>query len=490
MPRLRYIRRVLLTITNTREPATDLGYLLHKNPARPQAKTLAFGDAHVFYPEAGDSRCTAALMLEVDPIALVRGKAGGPQASPSFALGQYVNDRPYASGSFLSVAIAQTYGSALGGRCKDRPDLPDTPLPLSATVYGLPCRGGEKFLRGLFGPLGYAVAAERLPLDKKFPQWGEGRYFHVTLAATTRLSDLLGHLYVLVPVLDDSKHYYVGEAEVDKLLRHGEGWLAAHPLRDEVTRRYLKRRSSLVRRALEMLTVDDPPAEDEPDEDVVEAAAVPPRGPSAHDVRLDAVAALLTEHRARRVLDLGCGEGRLLRRLLDEKQFEQIVGVDVSTRSLELAEDRLRLDRMPEAKRGRLTLLQGALTYRDARLEAGGIAGPDGFDAAALVEVIEHLDPPRLASLERVVFGHMRPPVVIVTTPNVEYNSLLPTLPAGERRHRDHRFEWTRGEFAAWCEAVGGRFGYATQIRGVGPSDEEAGSLSQLCVFERTGGAK
>ena len=231
MPRLCYIRRVLLTITNTREPAGDLGYLLHKNPARPQAKPLAFGDAHVFYPEAGASRCTATLMLEVDPIALIRGRAGGgPQASPSFALGQYVNDRPYASGSFLSVALAQVYGSALGGRCKDRPELPDAPLPLSATVYGLPCRGGETFLRGLFEPLGYAVTAERLPLDDQFPQWGEGRYFHVTLAATTKLSDLLGHLYVLVPVLDDNKHYYVGEAEVDKLLRHGEGWLAGHAL--------------------------------------------------------------------------------------------------------------------------------------------------------------------------------------------------------------------------------------------------------------------
>ena len=155
-------------------------------------------------------------------------------------MGQYVNDRPYAAGSFLSVAVAQVYGSALGGRCKERPALAEAPLPLTAAVHGLPGRGGETLIRNLFEPLGYAVSAREIPLDPAFPEWGAGRYFDVTLTATTRLCDLLGHLYVLMPVLDDQKHYFVGEEEVDKLLRHGAGWLADHPLRDEITRRYLR----------------------------------------------------------------------------------------------------------------------------------------------------------------------------------------------------------------------------------------------------------
>ena len=482
---------MLLTLSTTHRPATDLGYLLHKNPARPQSKPLAFGVAHVFYPEAGEGRCEAALMLEVDPVALVRGRGGrggrGAQALPSFALSQYVNDRPYAAGSFLSVALAQVYGSALAGRCRERPGLAGAAIPLTATVHGLPCRGGEAFLRGLFEPLGYAVTADRLPLDPRFPEWGEGRYFDVTLAATVRLAELLAHLYVLVPVLDDQKHYYVGGDEVDKLLRRGESWLAGHPLREEVARRYLKRRGSLVRRAMETLTADDPPA-GEDDEGIEEAEAGPT--PRVHDARLDAVAAVLKEKGCRAVADLGCGEGRLLRRLLGEPQFERVVGLDVSSRALEVAEDRLKPDRMPEARRRRLTLAQGALTYRDRRLERGGeLAGPAGLDGAALAEVIEHLDPPRLPAMTRALFAHARPRVVVVTTPNRDYNPLLAGLPAGGLRHRDHRFEFSRGEFAAWCDAACAAHGYAVTISPLGPADDAAGGLSQMAVFERKDGA-
>src|SRR3712207_77353 len=158
---------MLLTITTTHAPATDLGYLLHKNPARLQSFDLTFGRAHVFYPEASAERCTAALLLDVDPVGLVRNRRGGP-AGEGFALEQYVNDRPYAASSFLSVAIARVFGSALAGTSKERPDLARTPIPLTARLSVLPCRGGEGFLRRLFEPLGYAVAATHHPLDEHF----------------------------------------------------------------------------------------------------------------------------------------------------------------------------------------------------------------------------------------------------------------------------------------------------------------------------------
>src|SRR5262249_14918924 len=218
---------MLLTITTTHRPASDLGYLLHKHPDRCQSFDLSFGEAHVFYPEVGAERCSACLLLDVDPVGMGGGK------SADFLLAQYVNDRPYAASSFMSVAIAQVFGSALQGRCKDRPELAATSIPLSARIDVLPVRGGERFLRNVFEPLGYAVEATRRPLDERFPEWGESPYFAVTVRKTTTLSDLLSHLYVLIPVFDNAKHYWIGEEEMEKLLAKGEGWLAGHPEKEE-----------------------------------------------------------------------------------------------------------------------------------------------------------------------------------------------------------------------------------------------------------------
>ena len=249
---------MLLTITTTRRPALDLGFLLHKHPGRFQSFDLSFGRAHVFYPEATDERCTACLMLDVDPVGIVRGKGSGEGL-----LAQYVNDRPYAATSFLSVAIAQVYGSALQGRCNDRPELASAPLPLSARLDVLPVRGGEGFLRAVFEPLGYEIEAERHPLDERFPEWGESPYFSVTIAREATLSELLTHLYVLVPVFDNQKHYFVGDDEMEKLLTRGKGWLAGHPEKEEITRRYLKFQPSLYRQALARLVVEEQPLEAE-----------------------------------------------------------------------------------------------------------------------------------------------------------------------------------------------------------------------------------
>ena len=464
---------MLLTITTTHRPATDLGFLLHKNPARPQAFDLSFGRARVFYPEAGDERCTAALLLEVDPVGLVRNRRG--PAGEGFSLEQYVNDRPYVASSFLSVAIAQVLGSALSGGSKERPDLAKTPIPLVARLSVVPCRGGEALLRALFEPLGYAVTATRHPLDEMFPEWGEGPYFTVELSHTLTLHDLLTHLYVLVPVLDDDKHYWIGDDEVDKLLRHGEGWLAAHPQREQIVSRYLKRRKHLEREALARLLEEDQlEADEEVDRRDDEEEHVE-RRISLNEQRLGAVMAVLHSTGARRVLDLGCSTGNLLRRLLEDRQFDQVVGLDVSHRSLTIAADKLRLDRLPPKQRERITLVHGSLTYRDRRLA--------DFDAAAVVEVIEHLDEPRLAAFERVLFEFARPKTVVLTTPNVEYNVRFPTLPSGRLRHRDHRFEWTRDQFRAWAQAVAASFGYVVRFLPVGPDDPEVGPPTQMAVF-------
>jgi 3' terminal RNA ribose 2'-O-methyltransferase Hen1 len=460
---------MLLAITTTHEPATDLGYLLYKNPARMQSFELSFGHAHVVYPEATEARCTAALVLNIDPIGLVRRKEG------TVPLEQYVNDRPYVASSFLSVAISQVFGTAMTGRSRDRQELADTQIPLEATIAVLPCRGGEPLLRRLFEPLGYVVDAQRHVLDPAFPEWGDSRYFTVTLTATKRVADLLRHIYVLVPVLDDSKHYWVGDAEVEKLLSKGEDWLAAHPERELIARRYLRHRDSLARAALARLVAEDLSHSEEAaqsrnaEEEVVEERI------GLNELRLGTVTAALRASGASRVVDLGCGEGRLLRLLLQERAFDEILGMDVSIRSLEIARERLNLDRMPAKQRERIRLIHGSLMYRDRRIA--------GYDAAAVVEVIEHLDPPRLRAFERVVFEFARPGTVVVTTPNREYNAKFEGLAAGEFRHRDHRFEWTREEFRVWSEAVANRFGYTVRFLPVGPEDEQLGAPTQMGVF-------
>jgi 3' terminal RNA ribose 2'-O-methyltransferase Hen1 len=464
---------VLLTITTTHQPATDLGFLLHKNPARVHEFKLTFGTAHVFYPEASETRCTAALLLDVDPVALVRGRG----RSGDGLLTQYVNDRPYAASSFLSVAISRVFGTALGGRSKDRPELVLQELPLAVRLTPLPCRGGEAVLRSLFGPLGYQVTAEGHPLDRNYPDWGESRYFTVSLETVQSLSNLLAHLYVLVPVLDSEKHYWVGDEEVEKLLRRGEGWLAAHPEKETIARRYLKFQKRLAREALARLADDDEPDPETARARHGEAEQVLEKPLRLNDRRMAAVVEALQASGAKQVIDLGCGEGRLLRELLRHKQFEAILGVDASVRALELAANRLRLERLAPRQRARISLLHGAFTYRDKRLE--------GYDAAAAVEVIEHLDLARLAAFERALFEFARPGVVIVTTPNREYNAKFDNLPAGKLRHRDHRFEWTRAEFQDWANRAAGAHGYQVEIQGIGEEDPDLGTPTQMGIFER-----
>jgi len=462
-----------LAITTTHHPATDLGFLLHKNPTHVHEIGLSFGTAKVFFPEATVKRCTVVLMMDVDPIALVRGKMGS--ADQGFTLRDYVNDRPYVASSFMAVALSEAFGTALAGRSKQRPELADIAIPLEVAIAVLPCRSGEDFLRRLFEPLGYEVTAVSLTLDDKFPEWGPGPYYSVSLKITSRLCDVLRHLTVLIPVLDGGKHYWVGKDEVEKLLRRGEGWLADHPERDAIAHRYLKRRRNLTRLAIERLTLEESHDPDELEEAHDAEEEQLERPVSLHEQRLGAVAAVLKSSAARKVIDLGCGEGKLIQLLLKEPQFEEIVGMDVSHSALDRAEDRLNLERLPSRQRERLKLIHGSLTYRDKRL--------GGYDAAALIEVIEHLDAPRLSALERVVFEAARPKTVVVTTPNVEYNVKFETLPAGNRRHKDHRFEWTRAEFADWCSRVASRFGYSVRALPVGPEDAVVGAPTQMGVF-------
>jgi 3' terminal RNA ribose 2'-O-methyltransferase Hen1 len=466
---------VLLTISTTHEPATDLGYLLHKHPERVQSFPQSVGTAHVFYPERTHARCTAALLLEVDPIALVRGRHG--RAAEGFTLGQYVNDRPYAASSMLAMSVKDVFRTALTGRCDARPDLAATPLPLEIRLPAVPCRGGGDLLRRLLEPLGWTVRTASIPLDPAIPDWGESRYLDVQLHGRVRLADALNHLYVLLPVVDDAKHYWVSDDEVDKLIRAGTGWLATHPEKALITRRYLSHRHRLTQLAMARLADVDDTDPDELDNATASPAVadMPDRPGPLAEQRRGAVLAAIRASGARTVADLGCGEGALVRELLAERGLDRIVAVDVSASALQIAARKLRLDRLPEAQRARLDIFQSALTYRDDRLA--------GLDAAVLMEVIEHVDETRLGALARTVFGAAAPRTVIVTTPNAEFNVRFETLPAGAMRHRDHRFEWTREQFRGWADAIGGQYRYDVRYLPVGADDPELGPPTQLAIF-------
>jgi 3' terminal RNA ribose 2'-O-methyltransferase Hen1 len=456
---------VLLTISTTHAPATDLGFLLHKHPGRVNTRQVASGTVFVFFPEATEERCTAALLLEVDPL------------SRFLSHGHYVNDRPYAASSLLAVALKEAYGTALTGRCDTRPEPAASALPLEVRVPALRCAGGPDLAVRLFEPLGWTTTADPVPLEPA--EWGTSSYVDLRLAGTLRLADALNHLYVLLPVLDDAKHYWVAPDEVDKLIRAGDGWLASHPEKALITRRYLAHQRALTASALARLAEADDLAPEDVDNAVSEETGAVSEENSAVPLavqRHEAVLAALRESGARSVGDFGCGDGALLRHLIAEQGVDRVVGADVSARALQIAARRLKLDRMPDATRNRVTLIQSALTYRDERLA--------GLDAAVLMEVIEHVDGERLPALERTVFGFAAPATVLVTTPNQEHNAAYGMTP-GALRHPDHRWEWTRAQFRAWAGRTAGTYGYDVRTCGVGPDHPECGQATQMAVFTK-----
>ena len=462
---------MLVSLTSTTPDATDLGFLLHKHPDRVRSVDVGFGRAHVFYPEASPQRCTATLFVEVDPIDLARGSKGRqPQG-----LQPYVNDRPYVSSSMLSVALGRLFGTALSGTCETRPELVSALLDLEIELPVVSVRGGTEVLEALFEPLGYKVESVPIPLDEHYPAWGNSRCLSVRLCGQHTVRSTLEHLYVMLGVLDDRKHYWIGPDEIDKLLRRGGDWLVSHPQAELITRRYL-RFGSFAREALARLADagEDTDLIDERNDDAEQAAERPI---SLNEQRLEAVTEAIRRVGGGRVVDLGCGEGRLLQRLVAERCVTEVLGVDVSVGALERAERRLRLDEMSERRREQVSLVQGALTYTDERLR--------GFDVATVVEVIEHLDSERLDVFADVVFAHAAPSTVVLTTPNREYNANFERLGATGLRHGDHRFEWTRDEFAAWTDSIKDRYGYGHEISSIGPDDPVHGPPTQMAVFRR-----
>jgi 3' terminal RNA ribose 2'-O-methyltransferase Hen1 len=392
-----------------------------------------------------------------------------------FTLGHYVNDRPYVASSFMSVALSKAFSTAMNGKCKDKPELVETKFPFEVTIAVIPApKGGEILIRKFFEPLGYQVELTRYILDSNFTEWGYSKYFTLKLKNIITTRELLSHLYVLIPALDNDKHYFVSKDEIEKLLEKGKGWLKEHPEKDQITRRYLINLNSLTRQALERLNEGEEISGD-PLDNLIEKTLRQKQKETLHSRRIKMVAEKLCASGAQRVLDLGCGEGKLIRELIKQKQFIEIAGMDVSYNELLKAKERLHFDEMSPKQKERIKLFQGSLTYRDQRLER--------FDAAAVVEVIEHLDLNRLKAFERVLFEFAKPKTIVITTPNKDYNVIWEKMDPDRMRHEDHRFEWTRKEFREWSENACKKYNYKVEILPVGDEIENIGAPSQMAVF-------
>jgi 3' terminal RNA ribose 2'-O-methyltransferase Hen1 len=450
--------KMLLTIQADISPGSDLGYLLHRHPEQVYTSPLPQGQLHLFYPEVTGHSATAALWLELAPVGSARDLFG--------------NDRPFVVSALMSQAIFQTLGLALDGLCPERPELADKPLNLMVRLVVVASRGGPSQLERLFEPLGYEVQTEPRPLDARFPEWGESPYYTLTLKGHKPLVELLNHLYLLLPVLNAPRHEGLDLDKLEKLLQRAEIWLEGHPDYEWILRQYPQERPSPTRQALERLLPERPEqAElDAAEEDKLEATI------GLKEQRLDKVLELLLQHQVQSVVDLGCGEGLMLKRLMDASRIPRLMGIDVSIRELERAERRLLPDWLSERQKLRLQLIQGSVLYRDARYRE--------IDAALLLEVIEHLEPFQLERLTRTLFGEQKPPLVLVSTPNREYNPRF-DLPAHELRHRDHRFEWDRREFRQWAELSAQSYGYRVEIHSIGEADPQFGPPAQLALFSR-----
>ena len=465
-------KNMLLTISLKGKNTQDLGYLLHKNPYRAQCFDLNFGKVYVFYPEVGDEKTTAALLLDINPVDLARGKVG----SEKDGLFDYVNDRPYVCSSFMSTAIVRVFGTAVSGKCAKRQELADSKLDLEASISMLPCMGDIEFVKEIFEPLGYEVYTKSYVLDECFPEWGQSPYINLTIKGKVKLSELLNHLYVLIPMFDRQKHYYVGSDEIEKLIKHGEGWLSTHPCRNKIIRRYFSVCKSYANEAIKIISENELQYEAEQNTDFEKADENTESKKPLNKRRLDTVLEKILESGSDRVIDMGCGDGKLTKMLLDEKSISKIAAFDVSVQALKRTAERLRLDTLSDVKRKKVDLFLSSLMYLDDRFK--------GYDCACIIEVIEHLDLNRLKTFENVVFGYAMPKTVIVTTPNVEYNKYY-GISEEQLRHNDHRFEWTRNEFDNWCRNVCGKFGYTVKTDGIGDFNESFGSPTQIGVFTK-----
>lgn len=451
---------MLLTLRVTGPHAADLQVLLDKSPDKLHSTSLPLGVVHVFFPEASPDAATVALLVNVDAVAW-----SSNESPAGFAL---------ANAATLSAAIAHVFSMALAARSPARPDLVTAMLPIEVRLSSFAVSRGTDDARALFAPLGYDVEVTEDALVESSTTQEHLVRHSVRLTKLAPLYEVLSHMYVLGPIVDDHAADPVLTAEREALLLHAEGAARGHPLAERITQAYAMRRTSETSAAVERLLVADSlgaPTN-------ADATNVPTL---LDDARIDAIVYELREVAAQSVVDLGCGDGKLLARLVREKALTRIVGLDVSYRLLDAASARMKLDRRGTKKSERLELLHGSLFYADSRLR--------GFDAAVLADVLQHVAADRLGDIEHVVFHDAQPKTIIVMMNGSGVwgagSRRLPEAPnaqpAREQSAPTDPHAWSTNQFDAWASGVSERCGYRVRLLSIGSSHLP----TRMAVFSR-----
>jgi 3'' terminal RNA ribose 2''-O-methyltransferase Hen1 len=454
---------MLLTITYKGKDTQDLGYMLFKNPNRPQSVKLTTGSAYVYYPKVSDEETTIALLLDINSLDLAKGEKGKDVQPQS--LFDYVNDRPYVASSFLATAMNKVFGTAISGRGDEYQELVDSKLNLSATIHMFPCPVDKERINKVFEPLGYEVNYETFLLDNKFPEWGDSKYVNLTVSGNVVLRDLLKQIILLIPVFDKFKHYDVSnQDELNKLLKLGDGWLSDHPEKDFIVNRYLQFKKGLVNKAQEHLKSDVDEIEESIDKAVTE------KEESLNTTRFNSVINELIKIEAKSVLDIGCSNGKLLEAIRDKMPNIKLAGIDVHLKAVSIA------DKMANKKDlDKIDFFQSSILYKDKRFK--------GYDAVTAIEVMEHIDEFKLYLFEKVLFGYINPRVAILTTPNKDYNENYDNINNKGLRHFDHRFEFTKREFESWVTKICSKYGYIYFFKSIGKADEKDQQPTLMVTF-------
>lgn len=435
--------------------AEAVSYLLAKNPNNLYERDEKGFKVRSVYSVFTKEEVKYLIYVKPDPIDLVRSS---PQV---YDISHYINDREFAVSSLFVSAIRKALGTALNGKPQEEyvqwvEHRFDMEVAFGPIATDLP--DGE--LAELFKPIGYNVEIKRAASTLR----SKSSALFITLTGKQTIQNLLKHLFILIPVIDNYKHYFIDEREIEKVDRYGEGWLDAHPLKQFIVKRAL-RFQNLIRQS----KFYDRERHNQENRETKKIRL--------NELRYEKIVDFIrTIPKRDTVVDLGAGEGKLSVKLGYLDGVKEILSVEPSNKSRVRA-----IQRFEEAEgTDGFTLptsLAGSLFYFDDRLV--------NKDIMVLCEVIEHIDEYRIPKMMEAIFRSYQPRVLIVTTPNQEYNVIYDMDET--MRHHDHRFEWTRDDFQENCEQWIKESPYYIQFEGIGEEHPEYGTPTQMAIFRREG---
>lgn len=443
-----------LTIRATGENVKAISHLLSKNPNNLYERNHKGHLVRLFYSEFTEERVEVTIFVTPDPIELMQ------KGSNTYDITHYINDREFAVSSIFTSFIRSALGTALNGQPKEEYiKWVDYRFPFTFEFGPVASTLSDQHIKDLFEPIGYEVAITRPEIHYAIDLKDKSSARFLALSGSQTLQDALRHLFVLIPVIDNYKHYFIDEKEIEKLERYGEGWLEGHPLRDMIYRQALR-----FKEIYSLVEGSNPDA----------AADQPAKKVRLNDLRYEKIVETAQSLDPKTIVDFGSGEGKLSVRLAFMDGVKEILAVEPS--EAENLKAKRRFDKAKEVP-GFVEpkTLWGSLFYYDERLK--------GKDLIVLCEVIEHIDEQRLPKAMDLILHQYAPKSFIITTPNREYNDVYDM--EDHFRHDDHRFEWTREEFQTWCKERNHQHLYELEFFGIGEEHPSQGFPTQMCVFKR-----